>query len=54
MMGGQMMGGQSYDDPMRDVHLMVFLKMDAKMDDHLMVDRYCVDALPLISPIFTS
>jgi hypothetical protein len=42
---------------MMDARSMVFLKRDAKMDDRLMValvDRCYVDALPLISPIFTS
>jgi hypothetical protein len=59
------MGGQSLDDPMMDARSMVFLKMDAKKDDRLMValvdrclidrrqlDYLSLDALPLRTPIF--
>jgi hypothetical protein len=41
-----MMDGQSLGDPMMDGRSMVLMKMDAKMDDHLMVaqvDRYWID-----------
>jgi hypothetical protein len=44
------MDDQSLGDPMKDGRSMVFLKRGAKMDDHLMVDRYCVDALPWLLP----
>jgi hypothetical protein len=54
------MGGQSLDDPMMDGRSMVLMKRDVKKGDHLMValvgryliDHCCVDALPLLTPIF--
>jgi hypothetical protein len=56
------MGGQSLDDPMMDGRSMVLMKRDVKKGDRLMValadryliDRCCVDALPLLTPIFIS
>jgi hypothetical protein len=54
------MGGQSLDGPMMGDRSMVLMRMDVKKGDHLMValadryliDRCCVDALPLHTPIF--
>jgi hypothetical protein len=54
------MGGQSLDGPMMGDRSMVLMRMDVKKGDHLMVarvdrclvDRCCVDALPLLTPIF--
>jgi hypothetical protein len=55
----QMMDAQSLDVmracPMTDA--LMKMKMDAMKDDRSMaalVDHYYVDALPLLSPIFTS
>jgi hypothetical protein len=54
------MDDQSLDGPMMGDRSMVLMRMDVKKGDHLMValadryliDRCCVDALPLLTPIF--
>jgi hypothetical protein len=56
------MDGQSLDYPMMDGRSMVSMKRVVKRGDRLMVamvdrcliDRCCVDALPLLTPIFIS